>query len=302
MIQDYLKFLNDDQIAIYLFHGVITRQRYSIRNYTRKHLPQDEFVLMMRDLRNCGSAVSMPEIVEMTEKKKTPPPRAFAITFDDGFRNNYEIAAPILSELGIPATFYVTTGFVDQNKASWTDMIEYAIENKDSFKFQSSFPDFNGTYATRKEKQTLLNRMRQVVKGHSEMDPYELAHEFWAQAGIQSMERDPELDEKMNWNEVRELNQNPLFSIGGHGHTHRILEHLEPNELEREIKTSLDLLRENLGEDIRHYSYPEGLAHCYSDRVIKVLKEKGILCALTAEPGRNRIGDDLFCLKRVMVI
>jgi hypothetical protein len=58
----------------------------------------------------------------------------------------------------------------------------------------------------------------------------------------------------------------------------------------------------NLDVAIEHYSYPEGLANCYSDRVIDLLRRQGIVCAPSAEHGVNRVGDDLFHLKRIMVV
>ncbi|MFH1452519.1 MAG: hypothetical protein ABIH00_00885 [Armatimonadota bacterium] len=51
-----------------------------------------------------------------------------------------------------------------------------------------------------------------------------------------------------------------------------------------------------------HYSYPEGLDYCYSDEVINMLKEYGIKCSPTAIDGVNKVGDDLFHLKRVAVV
>ena len=105
----------------------------------------------------------------------------------------------------------------------------------------------------------------------------------------------------MTWAQVRALADDPLFSIGGHSHTHAILPFLSPRALESEIATSLKLLRMHLPERVEHYSYPEGLAHCYSDRVIDVLRAQGVRCCPTAEPGVNAPGADLFRLKRVMV-
>ena len=105
----------------------------------------------------------------------------------------------------------------------------------------------------------------------------------------------------MSWAQVRELSQNSLFTIGGHSHTHRILEYLDQTALKNEIALSLEILRKNLDTEIEHYSYPEGLEHCYSDRVIAALRDHGIICAPSAEHGLNHPGADLFRLKRIMV-
>ena len=109
------RYLSDDSFSIFLFHGVIPRQRHEIRNYTRKHIELDAFVAVIRELRRRGNPVSMDDVLASMESDVALPARSFAITFDDGFENNASVAAPVLSELGVPATFYVTTGFIEQN-------------------------------------------------------------------------------------------------------------------------------------------------------------------------------------------
>jgi peptidoglycan/xylan/chitin deacetylase (PgdA/CDA1 family) len=117
-------------------------------------------------------------------------------------------------------------------------------------------------------------------------------------AGTGAFRPDPELDAKLTWDEVRELDAIEGFTVGGHSHTHRILSHLSPAELDAELDRSLELLGGALGRPVGHYSYPEGLAHCYSDAVIAALRERGVICCPTAEPGVNPPGADLFRLRR----
>jgi peptidoglycan/xylan/chitin deacetylase (PgdA/CDA1 family) len=300
-MNDFSTFLSDDAFAIFLFHGVIPQQRHHIRNYTVKHLARERFAAILRDLDDHGNAVSLPDIVQATVNGKKLPKRAFAITFDDGFENNYSVAAPVLDDFRVPAMFYVTTGFIESNGSSWIDLIEYSVEQAEKFQLSLTHAELCGTYNSREEKIELLNRIRQVVKNDASIDPYEFAAEVSRQIGVRMEEPDPDLDQKMSWTQVRKLAENCLFTIGGHSHTHRILEYLSQSELEDEISLSLEKLKTNLDAPIEHYSYPEGLAHCYSDRVIGALRGRGIVCAPSAEHGINRVGDNLFHLKRIMV-
>ena len=91
----------------------------------------------------------------------------------------------------------------------------------------------------------------------------------------------------MSWAQVRQANESDLLSIGGHSHTHAILSYLTPDQLSFEIDTSLDLLAVNSGVAPTHYSYPEGLSHCFSDQVITKLKKQGVQCC----PDRDRGGE-----------
>ncbi len=295
----YSSFLNENSFTIFLFHGVISNNIYNIRNYARKHITKETFTQVIKDLFENGNPISMNSIIEANKKNKDILPRSFTITFDDGFENNYSIAAPILEEFNIPATFYITKNFIENNNSSWMDMIEYAFESVD--KFEIKFKENRLLCSNSQEKIVLLNQIRSFVKNNPAIDPYKFALDIWHQLSIKKMQPDQELDQKMNWQQVKTLSKNRLFTIGGHSHTHRILEFLPDKELRNEIDISIDVINKKLDNKIVHYSYPEGLKNCYSDRVISLLKDKGILCAPSAEHGVNKIGDDLFNLKRIMV-
>ena len=293
--------LQDEAVTIYLLHGVVSESRHRVRNYTHKHICAAQFDQLLADLLNAGSPVSMADIVDATLSHRTLPSRAFAMTFDDGFENNYSVAAPILKRYGVPATFYVTTNFIDHNQLSWIDEIEYAVENVDVVCSAQPFATATDTFRTVEEKQELLDGIRRYVKGHPSLDPYAFAEEFRRGLGVGPPIPDPSLDQKLTWDQIRELQRDSLFTIGGHGVTHRILTHLDVAELESEVRTSIERLHRETNHVPVLYSYPEGLAHCYSDEVIKCLKENGILSCPTAEDGINVVGDDLFRLKRIMV-
>jgi peptidoglycan/xylan/chitin deacetylase (PgdA/CDA1 family) len=297
----HASYLAPDRFAIFLFHGVVTRHRHRVRNYTRKHLDLARFEAVLDELVAHGTPVSLDAVLASGSGGGVLPARAFVVTFDDGFANNVRVAAPLLARRAIPATFYVTTAFVDGGSASWTDMIEYAVDAAAEARLALPPPLPGGVFRTPEEKIALLDAVRAYVKGRPEIDPYAFATDVWRQLGIRRMEPDAELDRKMSWDDVRWLDDHPLFTVGGHGHTHRILGYLSPRELAAEIDTSLAALHAHLGHPVRHYSYPEGLAGCYSDAVIARLGARGVIAAPTAEPGVNRIGDDPFRLKRVLV-
>jgi peptidoglycan/xylan/chitin deacetylase (PgdA/CDA1 family) len=292
--------LQDGQLAIYLFHGVTLPHGCRIRNYTRKHLELDYFASVIRRLKANGNAVSMEQVRRCYEEGEQLPPRAFAITFDDGFQNNLTVAAPLLAEERVPATFYVTTGFIDSNRMGWIDRIEFAVETrtKGALRLPWGERQFDGD----DERRELLNEIRVRVKRDPQMDNDALASDIQQQLGQPvTFTSDHPLDRKLTWKETSELAADPLFIVAGHSHTHRILEYLDDQALADELDTSLRLLREKAGIVSHHYSYPEGLSFCYSDRVIAALQARGTRCCPSAEDGVNAPGTDLFRLKRIMV-
>lgn len=90
--------------------------------------------------------------------------------------------------------------------------------------------------------------------------------------------------------------------MGGHTQTHAILSFLQAPALDAETAGALDILERRAGIITHHFSYPEGLAHCYSDAVIAKLKSCGISICPTAEAGDNDVSTDPFRLKRIMAL
>jgi peptidoglycan/xylan/chitin deacetylase (PgdA/CDA1 family) len=298
----FLQRLDDTQLAIFLFHGVVERSDYNIRNYTRKHLEKDEFAHLITALKVQGTPLSMNEVIELHDAGEPFPARSFAITFDDGFQNNLTIAAPVLADLGVPATFYVTTDFIERNRQSWIDRIEWAVEPLAVGQVEVPWRELPLAFSSREEKRVLLHDIRANVKTRPELDPDAFATAIQKQLGSpETWSSNDPLDAKMTWNEVAELNSHSEFEVAGHSHTHAILSHLAHDAVAEELDFSLSLLESKAGIVSMHYSYPEGLEHCFSESVIEALKARGIRCCPTAIDGSNPPGTDLFHLKRIMV-
>jgi peptidoglycan/xylan/chitin deacetylase (PgdA/CDA1 family) len=303
-INQYTNLLNRDSLVIFLFHGVIKENKSTIRNYNRKHIFDFEFNNFLRQMKSLGTPISMDEVVDHIQTGKPFPPFAFSITFDDGFENNYSVAAPILLDLKIPAIFYVATEFIDKNTMSWVDQIDHCIEHTTVQSIRLSLFSQPISLKTLEEKVSFLIKIREKFK--EEKDVFINRHEYISEIFykcqvpfVQNLEG--ELDQKMSWRQLAELASNSYFSIGGHTHTHPILSFLSDTEVDFEIDIPLEKIAEYLKKPTRHFSYPEGLRHCYHDGVVDKLKKRGIVCAPTAIYGINEIHENLFNLKRVLV-
>ncbi len=296
--------LSKDGLLILLFHGVVKENNYQVRNYIRKHIEEEFFSDLLVDLKSRGTCLSMDEVIDIHNRGEEYPPNSFAITFDDGFENNYSVAAPVLENLGLPAIFYITTDFIESGTMSWTDRAEYALEEVGTRSYSLSLP-WNGeeiTIANAADKIELMKKMRSHIFADESRDPQVLIDWLYDSLGLEQVQTtDDPLDKKLSWDQVREINDNPLFVIGGHTHTHPIMSGLSAEELDFEIDTSLRLLKEKAGVDNCHYAYPQGQANHYSKTVIEALKKRGITCCPTAIDGINNKQTGLFDLYRYMV-
>jgi peptidoglycan/xylan/chitin deacetylase (PgdA/CDA1 family) len=294
--------LSPHELAIFLIHGVIPSHTHPVRNYTRKHMEVSLFARCMKRLAQAGTALSMAEVLSYCERGEAFPPNAFALTFDDGFENNLSVAAPVLADLGIPAMVYITSGFIEANGMSWIDRIEYAVEEARAQTLRVDWTETLVRLEGADSRTAFLNAVRYHVKHTSGVKPDIFADELCARLGKPGrLTSDDPLDRKMTWRQVRDTSEGTLISFGGHSHTHPILSFLSPQDLAFELDTSLDLMRKNAGLTPTHYSYPEGLAHCFSDIVIAALKKRSVRCCPTAIEGTNQPGTDPFLLRRIMV-
>ncbi len=302
-MKDYTSYLKNDTLSIFLFHGVIPdTKQYKVRNYNKKHIHESYFRDILKSLLRFGTAISIEDIANNHTKSAATNP--FIISFDDGFKNNKTIAAPILEELGIPAVFYVTTGFVEYNGMSWIDKIEWLFENIEG----------EHRIAVQENEKVIINMdsaskisalelIRKHVKQSKQLDVNSYVSDLFSQLGKDVVPSSLDvLDEKMNWKDVIDLNSSDLFTIGGHTHSHAIMSYLSDKDLVREVDMSLSLIQKHLGATPEHYSYPEGQREHYNQHVISLLKSRGITCCPSAVAGVNTYPLDVFNLNRVMVI
>ena len=301
-IETYLNSLVKNKIVIFLLHGVIKKNPHKIRNYNRKHITKSEFNSFIKGLSKVGTPVSIGEILKIRNGKKMPQ-YPFAITFDDGFRNNLSLALPILVKYEVPATIYITTDFIDRNRMSWIDRIEWAFEKKKTIKIDLPWRKNKTNISSVKKKIELLEEIRLFIKKNKYINPNTFADSVQTSLNLPlKYSGQSDLDRKLSWSEVSFLSSHSSITIGGHTHNHLILSHLNKDELNYEIGKSLSLIKKNTGKRVQHYSYPEGLDYTYNKKVIYHLKNKGIICCPSAQHGINSIKTSPFKLKRITVI
>ena len=299
---NYKKFLNKNSISIFLFHGITKKKLdFKIRNYNKKHIDKDYFYKICLDLKNLGHPMSMDQIYETILKKKKIIPNSFGITFDDGFLNNFSVAAPILKDLNLPTTFYVTTNFIDKNHMVWVDRLERLLEYNSKKSVQVPW----GTYKVFKnsEKIRFLKILRKKFKSKNNYNFDVITDNIINQFGKKiKYTGETEIDKKMSWKNIISLNSEKIFTIAPHSHNHKILSFCDEKTLKHEISQSIKLLKKKGNIRNIHYSYPDGQKNHYNNKVIKILKDNKIQCCPTAIIGVNSLKTNLFDLRRIMVV
>ena len=289
-------------LTMLLYHGVTASRSRGIENFSRKHIHADEFDRQMKFLRDECAVLSIDEVVDLRERGRPYPPRSVAVTFDDGFKNNAAVAAPILRDHGVPAVFYVTAGMVNTDLMFWVDKVEDCINltEKSDITVQLQQPR-KFSLSDDAEKIEAITEIKKFCKSVEDTRKNQVLSDLIEQTGVLPSVAHADNYQKLGWKELIAMHEDPLFTIGGHSMYHSILANLEPREMERDVNLSIGLLEYHLKDKLTHYAYPEGQAEHYNDRVVDHLKKQGIVCSPSAIYGFNGAEIGLFDLRRIMV-
>ncbi len=221
------------------------------------------------------------------------PPAAAAITFDDGYRDNHAVAAPLLQRRNIPATFFIASRFLDGG-LMWNDGIAEAIRHTTRARLHLAewgLPDLPlGDWASRSHAVgTLLQKLKYLPPAERD----DAVRTVQAACGTA-----PPTDLMMTSDQVRDLNRRG-FGIGGHTCHHPILTSLPDAEAEREIAQGRADLQACTDSEVRLFAYPNGrLGKDYDHRHREMTRRAGFTAAFTTEPGVCHQASDPWALPR----
>ena len=225
----------------------------------------------------------------------TLPARAMALTFDDGYADNREVAAPILQRHSLPCTFFVATGFLDGGRM-WNDTI---IESMRETRLPTL--DLRGLHPQldRLMLPDLQSRRQAIdtVIGIAKYLPPEERHVL-VDAVAERAEVTPRVDLMMTSAQVREMRAMGL-QVGAHTVSHPILRTLTRAQARTEIESSKKTLESILGEEVKLFAYPNGKPEeDYSTDAVELVREAGFLAAASTHWGCAKRGTDLHQIPR----
>lgn len=278
-----------DKSCILLYHGVTKSKSDGIENYSNKHIQADEFERQMKYIKENKNVVSIRNIKE--------EPNSVAVTFDDTFKNIHDVALPILKKYDIPATFFISTGFIGNDRNFWVDRIEHMINFS-----KTDEVDFDGELFNLEDETKKINSLtiiKSKLKKYNPKKRESLLNYVELQTGWLE---DVEVDnyKNLSLDDVKRLDIPPMYEVGGHTVNHEILAYLSDERLEYEIVECIKTLENIVGRKIDLFSYPEGQENHYNYNVIKYLKKHGIDICPSAIDGFLG-NEDEFNYRRIMV-
>ena len=223
------------------------------------------------------------------------PSRALAITFDDGYADNYTDAFPILRDLSLPATVFLTTGPVETGQSLWFDRVLRAFER--SPRERVALPGGEMSQDLEDDDQRGREAIRALYALMRLSDQERLAAVDRLVRDLGGEDGSPPTP-MLSWDQVREMARAGI-TFGAHTVTHPILSRLSLSDAKAEIVESKRRIEEETGLPVTLFAYPVGRRSDYSPEVIRAVADAGFRAAFTTTPGANARGDDRFLLRRV---
>tara|TARA_Y100000590_G_C15683070_1_gene1000548 strand:+ start:120 stop:1121 length:1002 start_codon:yes stop_codon:yes gene_type:complete len=279
--------------AILMYHRILPDSEINEDHEIGLAVAKSNFEKQIKTLSSNYKIVSMDEFVNNLDKKNSE--FMVAITFDDGYKDNFLHALPILENFKIPATIYITTRFLENHVTMWWYELKKIIEEKSALEFDYQNKKFSYDLKNFKKKKTAFNKIRKYFLYLNSEQQLELLYII-----SKNKNRKNFSSICLNKEELKILDKNPLITIGSHTHNHVNLKMLSEKEILKEIKTSLEILKDLLGHDILHFSYPYGDKNQASAREYKIIESLNFNSALTTRvyPIRQK---KLFSLPRLYV-
>jgi peptidoglycan/xylan/chitin deacetylase (PgdA/CDA1 family) len=225
------------------------------------------------------------DVVRPDEVERDPDAlgRRVLITFDDGYRDNYELAFPLLRKHGVPGTFFLTTGFLDSPRVPWWDELAWMVKRSPR-RMLDGREWFAPSIPLDGDRRAAIERLAALYKSL----PTERAEAFLdfcgRAAGTGRCNPSAGADLWMTWSMAAEL-RDAGMTIGGHTASHPVLARTSPEQQASEIGECRRRLREELGIPMRFFAYPVGLPDAFDQATKHILRAEDVALAFSLYGG-----------------
>jgi peptidoglycan/xylan/chitin deacetylase (PgdA/CDA1 family)/glycosyltransferase involved in cell wall biosynthesis len=289
-----LRHLNRRKILVLLYHGVSHLPSTSSLNDL--HVPVEQFRRQMHWLRRKFTPISLSEMIAALEGRAPWPQRAVLVSLDDGYRNNLEIAWPILRESGFQPILFAPTAYIGNERVAWTEDLERRIRATRALgvRLDATWLWLRTFEERRAAFREICLALKRISRGARECTLKDLQDQLRAADGASL----PAVNElRLTWEELGAF-QREGVDVGSHTICHGLLPLLAPDEIRNEVEGSKRELESRLKTSILAFAYPNG---DWNDEVRQEIQSAGYSCAFSAQPGMNGPLTDRFLLHRVPI-
>jgi peptidoglycan/xylan/chitin deacetylase (PgdA/CDA1 family) len=264
-----------------------------------------QFQRQMEVVAKYGTPVDIDQVSRIIVGGERPPPNPVLVTFDDGYRSCLDVAAPILRRVGVPATFFISTSYIERRRLFWWERISILLARARAAGRRDVrlptlriSPSIDGEFARSVEgvprPQQLdvtspgaLNVLTSLLKDTRGLKIEEFLTEFSGACGVpwdEAEERRLADQLIMTWDQVRSLAAAGM-NIESHTRSHRVLQTVPSVELHDELEGARRELEAQLGRPVRAIAYPVGRPITATPGLRKAVRDAGYLLGFSNASG-----------------
>lgn len=262
----------------------------------------NDFKAQMSYVKKHYNPITFNNLINHINHGKKLPKRPIIISFDDGHEDNYTNAFPILKNLEIPATIFISTEYIDSDRIFWFDWIAHLIYKTNSKNISLNNGSFistinEGIDARRSLTAELLNYLMTLPNTIRKDCLVEIDQQLDVEISIS----DNKKSSALSWSQVVEMSNNNI-EFGSHTVSHPILSKLDDNELEFELKNSKEEIQNYIHKQVDIIAYPVGGSMEFNDKVTNSCKKLDYLLGISYISGVESLPiKKMFSLKRLHV-
>lgn len=292
-------FAPQGRLVILNYHRISDRKDEKSLSLFDIGVTREKFEKEMKYLSRNFSVIPFSRAIDLLRNGNNWPRLPVVISFDDGYRDIYFNAFPVLERFNLSAIVFVSTRMVEKSECFWWDELEDLVEHNHLEEIKLALENcFSPEYDLNLEhlvaiqdKRFFLETLTEQIKKIKGKYRDELLSRLkpFLKSGEEAKR------EVLSWDEIKKLRKNRV-EFGSHTHNHYLLTFEDQKTINEELKTSKQKLEEHLEEKIEFLSYPSGL---YNPEIEKTSKECGYRAGCSNSYGFNRRGTNLFSLKRL---
>lgn len=289
---------SSSRLLILAYHRVLRKKHNFLFDEGVISASPEAFEEQVKFCKKYFSLIGFQQLKESLESKIILPPNPLIITFDDGYRDNYEYAYPILKKYNVLATIFLSTGYIGTNRLFWWDEIAYII--KKTFKNKIILKDNSFKLNNLDNRKIAINLILKYVKNISDEVRRNTISQLKDDLKVR-MPEDINSTTILNWDQVREMSLNGI-EFGSHTVNHPILSNCKEEQMKYEIEYSKNKIEKEIGKKVIVFSYPVGGENSFNLITKGFIEKAEYEYAVNYIHGLNRLNNlSKLCLNRIHV-
>lgn len=252
-VDGLFRYLNRHQVLVIMYHG-ITTEHYDPPVWTQ--LSAEVFRRQIEFLRRHYKVVALSDFLAALRGETNLPEKAALITFDDGLRNNYTVAYPLLQEFGLPATIFLTSDFIGSERLLWPDELLLLLKRAAEKKKWQEVPEPARRELQKGRLSSAFNALVEILKRSGEERREDVLERL--RQGEPPTAANFQDFGLLAWPEILEMSHSGLVEFGVHTARHSILTDLPREKWEAELLRPKVEIEKKLGCQVAAFCYPNG--------------------------------------------